>query len=135
MSQDQANQEKRAASYRKYREANRDKRAVYKRQWQQENREKVAAYNRRWRQENLERDAAAKRRRKARKRNNLTIPFTPAQLAARLSMFAGCWMCGGPATAVDHVKPIAKGGADILANLRPVCKPCNSSKGDKWEVG
>lgn len=47
-------------------------------------------------------------------------------------MFAGCWVCGGEATQVDHVKPIAAGGAHILANLRPICGQCNQRKKDKW---
>lgn len=61
-----------------------------------------------------------------------TIAFTQTQLVQRLSMIAGCWICGGSATAVDHVKPIAKGGAHALCNLRPICRPCNSRKRDRW---
>jgi 5-methylcytosine-specific restriction endonuclease McrA len=47
-------------------------------------------------------------------------------------MFPGCWMCGGDADTVDHVKPLSKGGAHILANLRSACQSCNSSKGATW---
>lgn len=60
-------------------------------------------------------------------------PFTVEQLAARLSMFAGCWMCGvGPKEHIDHVKPLARGGRHILANLRPACARCNRAKSDTW---
>ena len=38
-------------------------------------------------------------------------------------------MCGTEATAIDHVKPIARGGSNWPANLRPACTPCNSRKG------
>lgn len=41
-------------------------------------------------------------------------------------------MCGGPADQVDHVKPIDKGGAHALCNIRPACGPCNTSKARKW---
>ena len=39
-----------------------------------------------------------------------------------------CWYCGGPFDHVDHLKPLARGGYHILANLRPACQPCNSTK-------
>lgn len=60
------------------------------------------------------------------------IDFDAGQLQLRLSMFGACWMCGAEATAVDHVKPVAKGGGHLLANLRPACQPCNSRKGSSW---
>lgn len=86
----------------------------------------------------MERERAGKRLREARRRarmlGNLTIPFPESQLLARLSMFSGCWVCGGPADQVDHVKPIARGGAHILANLRPICGFCNQSKKDRWPL-
>lgn len=49
-----------------------------------------------------------------------------------------CWMCGVEleiATVTwDHVKPLSKGGVDILANIRPACRSCNSRKGAKWPL-
>jgi hypothetical protein len=32
----------------------------------------------------------------------------------------------------DHVKPLARGGSNWPANLRPACKSCNSRKGARW---
>lgn len=32
------------------------------------------------------------------------------------------------ATEVDHLKPKAKGGADDLENLMPICRPCHHDK-------
>lgn len=32
------------------------------------------------------------------------------------------------ATAVDHIKPKAKGGTDAWDNLRPICDPCHRVK-------
>lgn len=65
-----------------------------------------------------------------------TIPFTPAQRAARWAMWAArCWMCGvADASEEDHVKPVSKGGWHCLSNLRPVCGSCNSSKQDRWPL-
>lgn len=66
-----------------------------------------------------------------------TIPFTPEQLEARLSMYSGCWMCGTPTGTdrhIDHVKPLSRGGWHCLSNLRPSCQRCNLSKGSKWPI-
>lgn len=72
--------------------------------------------------------------RRARKANVLSIPYTSDQLSARMSMWDGlCWIClKEPWTTVDHVKPLAVGGPDILSNLRSACKSCNSSKRYTW---
>jgi len=73
------------------------------------------------------------RRYRATKRDAFAIPFTLVQLAARLAYWGNvCWMCGAHANAVDHVKPLIKGGPHMLANFRPACGPCNASKGGRW---
>ncbi|WP_349257835.1 HNH endonuclease [Iamia sp.] len=41
-------------------------------------------------------------------------------------------MCGVEADSIDHVKPLSKGGAHMLSNLRPSCRSCNSRKGARW---
>jgi 5-methylcytosine-specific restriction endonuclease McrA len=89
-------------------------------------------YKRLWALSNPEKAAAARARRKARRQNALTVPFTPGQLAQRMSMFDGCWMCGGPWTEIDHVKPLSKGGAHMLSALRPACRSDNAVKSDRW---
>lgn len=70
----------------------------------------------------------------ARTRGVSVVDFAPELLAGRLSMFSGCWMCGALPTEVDHVKPLAAGGPHMLANLRPICGPCNRSKGSRWPL-
>jgi hypothetical protein len=39
-----------------------------------------------------------------------------------------CWFC--PATTLDHVVPLARGGEHSLNNLAPACAGCNSHKRD-----
>lgn len=74
-----------------------------------------------------------RRRHAAIKRGCAVYPFTPDQLAAKVAFWGGlCWICRGPWNAIDHVKPLNKGGPHMLANLRPVCTPCNTRKLDRW---
>lgn len=44
-----------------------------------------------------------------------------------------------PATTVDHVLPLVRGGTNYEGNLAPCCKPCNSSKAGltvaEWRTG
>ncbi len=116
--------------------------------WRAQNRELELETNRRYYWNNVEqvaewhklyyeanKDAANERvnRRRARLLAATTIPFTVEQLAQRWAYYGNrCWICREPATATDHVKPLSKSGAHMLCNLRPICKPCNSSKHDKW---
>lgn len=45
-----------------------------------------------------------------------------------------CTYCDAPATTVDHVIPLARGGDNYEGNLVPACRPCNSSKGARLIV-
>lgn len=100
--------------------------------WQQANPEKLRAYGRTTRERYPDKRREYTRIRRARKRAVPTVPFTTEQLTRRMSIFPGCWICAGPKDAVDHVKPIVRGGPHMLANLRPICRRCNSSKRDRW---
>lgn len=74
--------------------------------------------------------------RRARKQRNLAIPFTKAQLLQRLAYWGfRCWLCAEEYAEIDHVKPVARGGGHLLANLRPICSGCNLRKGARWPLG
>lgn len=60
---------------------------------------------------------------------------TVEQIAARVAYYGWlCWLCRGPWVGkhVDHVIPLSKGGSNWPANLRPICRSCNTSKGNRW---
>lgn len=40
------------------------------------------------------------------------------------------WCNTEPATTIDHVRPLSRGGSNHLLNLVGACEPCNSAKGD-----
>jgi 5-methylcytosine-specific restriction endonuclease McrA len=105
-----------------YRAANRDRRIAVNKQYKQDHPEWAAADNRN-----------SSRKRRAHVKGVLCIRFTKEQLRQKMEYWGNrCWMCNGPFEEVDHVKPIARGGPEILANQRPACKPCNYSKRAKW---
>lgn len=55
---------------------------------------------------------------------------SPEQIAARIAYYGGrCAYCQtGVYEQLDHVIPIARGGSNWPANLRPACRRCNQSK-------
>lgn len=75
-------------------------------------------------------------RRRARKAGTKVVEISQAQLAGKAAMYHDrCWICkSAPWTVWDHVKPLSRGGAHILANLRPACGPCNQSKYNTWPL-
>lgn len=83
---------------------------------------------------------AAKHARRARIAGVLNIPYTSEQLAQKYAYWGNaCHIqgrnCKGTADDIEHVIPVdrkPKGGPNILANIRPACKTCNSEKGPKW---
>jgi hypothetical protein len=98
---------------------------------------RTKAYRLRWRAANPEKARATDAKRNARRRAAMKkapkVHYTATQLAERMRYWGDrCWMCHGPFQAVDHVKPITKGGYDALGNLRPICASCNGSKNNRW---
>ena len=131
----------------RYREAHREEAAARSRAWQVANPERAkathaayyvahregrAATNAAWWVAHPDCHRAKLARRRAAKRQ-AEGAANGAQIAARWIYYGDkCWICGGIATATDHVKPLSKGGSNWPANLRPVCLTCNSSKKAKW---
>lgn len=86
-----------------------------------------------WQHANPDRRAEYQRRRRTAKRSYSVGHITEDLLRQKFAYWGNrCWMCGGEATEPDHVKPLSKGGIHCLANIRPACKSCNSSKCNRW---
>lgn len=118
---------------RAWRRANPDRTRAYARKRYTDNPEKYRAAVAAWKVANRAASNEIKRRYKARKRAAQCVPFTADQLAAKVAYWGDrCWICSGPWDSIDHVKPLAKRGPHMLANLRPVCTPCNTRKRDRW---
>lgn len=133
--------ERHRARYQDYKARNRDKELARKREYRRKNKEKIQAYNKayyeshpqetHWRKLYPETAKAQETRRRGYK---VSETFPPGVLKMKLHYYGGkCWICRtNPYEHWDHVKPLAKGGAHILANIRPSCADCNLAKGDKW---
>ena len=92
-----------------------------------------------WYANNLEAGRAIKRKseykRRAAKRATQVANISNAQILEKVKYYGNkCWVCRGPWCEIDHVKPLSKGGSHILANLRPICRHCNSSKAANWPI-
>lgn len=118
-----ANPERYKAKARAWREANADRKRTLDKEWQRRNRNRV----------NL--NCA---RRRARKKAATTIAYSVDDLLAKLIVWKHrCYLCGDLLDSTihwDHVKPLAAGGPNILANIRPTHGKCNMSKGGKWPL-
>jgi 5-methylcytosine-specific restriction endonuclease McrA len=124
-------------------ERRRDKRLVEMRAWKAKNLEKLQAYRAAHKDRDQkhqtehyrrfpEKNRARANKRRVRLSGAPTEPFTPADIVARVSTLGErCVYCMGPYEALDHIWPVALGGAHAIWNLAPVCRPCNSAKRSK----
>lgn len=84
-----------------------------------------------WRRENPERSRAQVQRRGAREASAPGGSFNPrrADYKARVAFYGGlCAYCRGPFQVLDHAIPLARGGTNHPANIRPACRRCNLRK-------
>ena len=126
------NREKKLAVIKAYREANLEKISACQKTYREDNPEKILARRKAYYEANPEKIRAKVAKRRARK-NGAAGQASAEQRAARWDYYSGkCYICGAPAEAIDHVIPLDKGGSNWSANLRPICKRCNSTKGAKW---
>ena len=115
-----------------YRDAHKEERAANGKVYYAEHKEQHRASCDRWKKAN-----PGKYKERMLRRRILELEAdgdaTADQIEARWDYYGRrCFICGAPAEATDHVKPLARGGAGWPCNLRPICTRCNCSKGAKW---
>ena len=128
-----ANPGKVAVNNKRWNDANPDKRAAITRKWQTENPEKRAASSQKWKQSHPEVVNATSHRHRTRK-TEAGGSYTAAEWKALVEHYGGKCLCCGRDNiklSADHVIPVAKGGSSNIDNIQPLCKSCNSRKGDK----
>jgi 5-methylcytosine-specific restriction endonuclease McrA len=57
--------------------------------------------------------------------------FTLEEWEALVELYGRrCLRCGArEPLSVDHITPLCLGGSNTIANIQPLCEPCNSLKG------
>lgn len=109
------------------------------RRWYVQERARVIERSRQWSQENRQRRRQIGRRyssaRRAWKRGRPGA-YTLAEWDALCAQYDfHCLCCGRQVPEItlspDHVVPLARGGSNDIANIQPLCLPCNWSKNAK----
>jgi 5-methylcytosine-specific restriction endonuclease McrA len=61
------------------------------------------------------------------------LHHTTAEWKALCAYYHGACICCGEICTLtkDHIVPVSKGGSDLISNLQPLCRSCNSRKGGK----
>lgn len=134
-----------------YREQTRDERIAYAKTYNggyyQRNKEKIKArvnenyakngehvreYVRQYRRDNPDKANETSRRKRDRKRatQQLHGHHTDQQWQLLLCQYGNCCAaCGTTADLTrDHIVPLSKGGTDLIDNIQPLCRSCNTRK-------
>jgi 5-methylcytosine-specific restriction endonuclease McrA len=143
------NKELMSKNYKLWVQANKSKRQEIDKRARLKNREKLAAnmkvYRQKnphvrseWARSNPDKQRAIYANRRARKKGLTVFRVTHSEMNKLYS--TPCIYCGSKIDIqIDHVIPLAKGGAHSIGNLAPACKPCNMSKKDlfltEWKYG
>lgn len=145
----QANKTTENARSKKWREDNRERYLESLRQWRIENADQKSANDRAWRKANPDKVRATGIRKYHRRRAKIAeVGFEYFTNQEVLDLYGSkCHICknkidlSAPRSCkqegwefglqIDHVIPIAKGGADTLENVRPAHGICNIRKGAK----
>jgi hypothetical protein len=145
-----ANPEEVGKSSRAWRDANPELAKLAEKRWVEANRKRITAGQKRWREQhpeafreiqnrwqaaNPENVRMGRRNRRARKLATGGKILGNEWVALVASYGNRCLCCGATdGLTLDHVQPIARGGAHNLSNAQPLCRSCNSRKGTQaWD--
>lgn len=130
-----ANPEKMRALQAAWRAANREaileRRRSYDVAYREANRETKKEQNAAYHRANRAKATSRKNARRARRSAAQVAGPVPLKVYEAIMASGPCVYCGGAATTVDHVRPLAQGGWEHESNLVPACGPCNFSKGPR----
>jgi 5-methylcytosine-specific restriction endonuclease McrA len=115
-----------------WRARNKDRTSETNKAWTEANKERKADMNRAWRLANPDVQTEYKRNRRARETAGGGVVTAPEWRALLTAYGNRCLSCGATSNLeLDHVKPLAAGGANTIYNAQPLCRTCNASKATK----
>ena len=93
--------------------------------------ERARKHTREWQKRNPEQHRIATQVRRARTRGN-GGSFTKEEWVSVCEKYGNmCLRCGKKTIlTIDHVVPLVLGGSNYIENIQPLCKSCNSKKGE-----
>lgn len=117
----------------KYREKNKLYLLQKAKEWAIKNKDRVNARMRKWRAENKDKVSVQKNNRRSREKRGR---ITNEEWAQVLEKYGNKCLCCGKSNSearitMDHVLPLDKGGLNVIENVQPLCKSCNSKKHTK----
>lgn len=115
----------------KYRENNKSHLLQKSKEWAKNNKERLNARMRRWRADNKDKVSVQKNNRRTREGSAKIANEEWAQVLEKYGN--KCLACGRSDVRItmDHVLPLCKGGLNVIENVQPLCKSCNSKKNTK----
>lgn len=130
----QANKDKAYDRNRKWSKANKDKVAATQAEWVRANLDKVKASNIKWAKNNPENIRLAKHRRRSREKScggNISKGITLRLMADQSGVCNYCKIDITEKYHIDHIMPLALGGANDDDNVQLLCPNCNLRKSAK----
>ena len=110
-----------------------EKARVATRKYAAANPQKARDRSRKWNLSNPEGVQLKNNRRRARRLANGVFQVTAKEVRQLKSK--PCYLCGvAKSTTVDHIVPLVRDGRHSIGNLLGACRPCNSSKHDKYLI-
>ena len=134
------------AARRMHYQNNKDRYSEWNRSWNESNPEKRERYQadrirdrgrdrelaKEWRRNNPDRMRALQSNYRSKKRQADGVLTSEAIRLVLDTHGRACLRCGSVENIeIDHVIPLSKGGSNLFENLQPLCKSCNSSKGNR----
>lgn len=115
-----------------YRE-NKAKRDAKTNEWHAAHKDRRAGYVAKCHKAKPEQYKLLRRVTEARRRSRYNGSYTVKEWKNLLEFYGNVCLCCGLAKPLhaDHVIPLSKGGTNVIGNIQPLCKSCNSAKSTK----
>lgn len=115
-----------------WRRRNRDRHLGVRRQWRAANADRERRRYREWASRNADNHRERARRRRIQKTGNGGSHTLLEWVALCERYEYRCLACGRQKKLTrDHIIPISRAGRDDIENIQPLCRPCNSRKGQQ----